>query len=84
MDIGALRALVRHALAGIDYTNLDDHAAFPGRTSTSERLAAFLADRMAEAIAKLPADARPIQPSVLRIRLRESPNAWAGYERPLP
>lgn len=84
MDIGALRALVRHALAGIDYTNLDDHAAFPGRTSTSERLAAFLADRMAEAIAHLPADARPIQPSVLRIRLRESPNAWAGYERPLP
>jgi 6-pyruvoyltetrahydropterin/6-carboxytetrahydropterin synthase len=84
MDIGALRALVRQALAGVDYTNLDDHAAFPGRTSTSERLAEFLADRMADAVAELPADARPIQPSVLRIRLRESPNAWAAYERPIP
>jgi 6-pyruvoyltetrahydropterin/6-carboxytetrahydropterin synthase len=84
MDIGALRALVRQALAGIDYTNLDDHAAFPGRTSTTERLAAFLADQIADGIAELPADARPIQPSVLRIALRESPNAWAGYERPIP
>jgi 6-pyruvoyltetrahydropterin/6-carboxytetrahydropterin synthase len=84
MDIGALRALVRQVLAGIDYTNLDDHAAFPGRTSTSERLAKFVADQLADAIAELPADARPIQPSVLRIRMRESPNAWAGYECPLP
>ncbi len=84
MDIGALRTLVRQALADIDYTNLDDHAAFPDRTSTTERLAAFLADRMADAIAQLPADARPVRPSVLRVRLRESPNAWAGYERPIP
>jgi 6-pyruvoyltetrahydropterin/6-carboxytetrahydropterin synthase len=83
MDIGALRAVVRQALDGIDYSNLDDHAAFPGRTSTTERLAAFLADRMADAIAELPADARPVAPSVLHIRLRESPNAWAGYQRPI-
>lgn len=84
MDIGALRAIVRTALAGIDYSNLDEHPAFPGRTSTTERLAEYLAETIADAIAELPFDGRPIEPSLLRVRLRESPNAWAGFERPIP
>jgi len=84
MDIGALREIVRRVLAAIDYSNLDDHSAFPGRTSTSERLAEYLAECIADAIAALPPDGRPIEPSVLCVHLRESPNAWAGYERPIP
>ena len=84
MDIGALREIVRRVLAGIDYSNLDEHPAFPGRTSTTERLAEYLADCIADAIAELPTDGRPIEPSVLCVRLRESPNAWAVYERPIP
>jgi 6-pyruvoyltetrahydropterin/6-carboxytetrahydropterin synthase len=84
MDIGALRTIVRAVAAGIDYSNLDEHPAFPGRTSTTERLAEYVAETIADAIAELPTDGRPIAPSVLRVRLRESPNAWAGYERPIP
>jgi 6-pyruvoyltetrahydropterin/6-carboxytetrahydropterin synthase len=84
MDIGALRSIVRQALAAIDYSNLDEHAAFPGRTSTSERIAEHVGNQVAEAIAGLPADARPVAPAVLHARLRESPNAWVAFERPIP
>jgi len=83
MDIGALRELLRRALAPLDYANLDEHAAFPGRTSTTERLAAHLANTLAEEIAKLPGDAAPITPATLCVRLRESPVAWASFERAL-
>ncbi len=84
MDLGALRAIVRRVLDGIDYSNLDDHPAFPGRTSTSERLAAYVADGIAAGIAELPEDARPTEPARLQLRLLEAPNAWAGYQRPIP
>src|ERR1700730_7679690 len=45
MDIGALRALLRTVLAELDYRSLDDHPAFPGRTSTTERVAEDVANR---------------------------------------
>jgi 6-pyruvoyltetrahydropterin/6-carboxytetrahydropterin synthase len=83
MDIGALRGILRQVLAELDYSNLDDHAAFPDRTSTSERIAEHVADRVAGAITRLPADDRPIAPAVLRARLRESSTAWVAFERPL-
>jgi 6-pyruvoyltetrahydropterin/6-carboxytetrahydropterin synthase len=83
MDIGALRAVVGAAIKAIDYSNLDEHPAFPGRTSTTERVAQFLGDSIAEAIAAAPEDARPVGPSTLRVCLRESPTAWAAYERPV-
>jgi 6-pyruvoyltetrahydropterin/6-carboxytetrahydropterin synthase len=84
MDLGALRMIVRGALAPVDYSNLDEHPAFQGRLSTTERLAVYLAEVIADAIAALPEDARPVEPASLRVRLRESPNAWAGCQRPIP
>ena len=84
MDLAALRDVVRRALALIDYRNLDELPAFEGRISTTERLAEYLAEVIADAIAELPEEARPTEPASLRMRLRESPNAWAGVERPLP
>ncbi len=83
MDIGALRGILRQVLATLDYTNLDEHAAFPGRSSTTERLAEFLAKSIAEEILKVPADAAPPAPATLSILLRESPVAWASFELPL-
>jgi 6-pyruvoyltetrahydropterin/6-carboxytetrahydropterin synthase len=62
----------------------DEHPAFVGRISTSERLAEYLAEMIADAIAELPGEAKPTEPASLRVRLRESPNAWAGVDRPLP
>jgi hypothetical protein len=53
MDIGALRSLLRASLDTIDYTNLDDHPAFPGRTSTTERVAEHIASEVARAVMAL-------------------------------
>jgi 6-pyruvoyl-tetrahydropterin synthase len=81
MDIGALRALLRAVLADLDYANLDEHAAFPGRTSTTERVAEYVGDRAAERLAALPPDAAPVRGATLRVTVRESPVAYASYER---
>ena len=83
MDIGALRTLLREALAAFDYTNLDEHPAFPGRTSTTERVAEYVAGVLAEGIAALALDGQPVAGATLRVLLRESPVAWASFERAL-
>jgi 6-pyruvoyltetrahydropterin/6-carboxytetrahydropterin synthase len=80
MDIGAMRDILRRVLASLDYTNLDEHPAFPGRTSTTERLAQYLARCIGTEIARLPADAAPPRPAKLSVLLRESPVAWASFE----
>jgi len=80
MDIGALRAILRQVLGTLDYSNLDDHPAFPGRTSTTERVAELLAHGLAKEIAKVPVDAAPVAPATVQVLLRESPVAWASYE----
>jgi 6-pyruvoyltetrahydropterin/6-carboxytetrahydropterin synthase len=80
MDIGALRDILRGALASLDYSNLDDHPAFPGRTSTTERVAEYLGRAVGAALARLPQDAAPPAPASLRLLLRESPVAWASFE----
>lgn len=83
MDIGAMRRILRQVLATLDYTNLDEHPAFPERTSTTERLAEYLARRIAAELEQLPADAAPPSPAQLGVLLRESPVAWASFELPL-
>ena len=84
MDIGALRAIVRSVLETLDYTNLDDNPAFPERTSTTERVAEHVAVLVAKRLSTLPPDAAPIRPARLRVRLGESPVAWATFELPVP
>ena len=83
MDIGAFRDILRKILAAFDYTNLDDHPAFPGRTSATERVAEFVASSLATEVKALPADGQPVAGATLRVRLRESPVAWASFERRL-
>jgi 6-pyruvoyltetrahydropterin/6-carboxytetrahydropterin synthase len=81
MDIGALRALLRSVLADLDYRSLDDHPAFPGRTSTTERVAEYVADRVVGEIGRLAVDAAPARGASVRVIVRESPLAYAAYER---
>jgi 6-pyruvoyl-tetrahydropterin synthase len=81
MDIGALRSLLREVLAEIDYRNLDEHPAFAGRLSTTERVAEHVARRAAERLALLKGDAAPVPRSQVRVVVRESPVAYAAYER---
>ncbi len=81
MDIGALRDLLRAILSELDYRNLDEHDAFAGRLSTTERVAQHVADRAAERIAGLGAGAAPVSGASVRVVARESPIAYAAYER---
>jgi 6-pyruvoyltetrahydropterin/6-carboxytetrahydropterin synthase len=83
MDIGAMRTILRGVCEALDYTNLDDHPAFPGRTSTTERVAEYIATELANAFVVLPADAKPTAGAMLRVLLRESPVAFASFEKQL-
>jgi 6-pyruvoyltetrahydropterin/6-carboxytetrahydropterin synthase len=83
MDIGAMRSLLRRVLDDLDYQNLDEHPAFPGRMSTTERVAEHVANALATAFAALPDDAKATSGATLRVLLRESPVAFASYERAL-
>lgn len=83
MDIGALRDMLRRVLADLDYRNLDEHAAFAGQLSTTERFAEHVANQVAAELTSLAADAAPVPGGQLRVLVRESPVAYAAYERPL-
>jgi 6-pyruvoyl-tetrahydropterin synthase len=83
MDIGAMRALLRRVLDDLDYQNLDEHPAFQGRMSTTERVAEHVANALATAFAALPDDAKATPGATLRALLRESPVAFASFERAL-
>jgi len=83
MDIGAMRSILRAVLDELDYRCLDDHPAFPGRTSTTERVAEHVANEVARAFAKLSPDAQATKGATLRVMLRESPVAFASFARPI-
>ena len=83
MDVGAMRTILRRVCEELDYTNLDDHPAFPNRTSTTERIAEYVANALAKAFADLAEDARATNGATLRVLLRESPVAFAAFERAL-
>lgn len=82
LDIGAMRAALRAVLDDLDYKNLDEHPAFPGRTSTTERVAEHVARTLAARLAPLLGPSqRP--GATLRLRARESPVAWASFACPI-
>jgi len=83
IDIGAATEALRAVLADLGYRNLDDEEAFAGTNTTTETLARFIADRLADRarIGALGEGARDLDGLV--VTLRESHVAWASYERPL-
>ncbi len=83
MDIGAMRTILRAVLAEIDYHNLDEHPAFAGRLSTTERVAEHVANEACKRLGRLKGDASPVAGSTVRVVARESPVAYAAFERPL-
>ena len=83
MDIGEMRAVLRAVLDEFDYRNLDEHPAFAGRMSTTERVAEHVAHRAAERLALIAPQGAPTAGATLRVVVRESPLAYAAYERAL-
>jgi 6-pyruvoyl-tetrahydropterin synthase len=76
IDIGRAAEALSAVLGELNYRNLDDEPAFAGMNTTTEALARFVADRLADALGDSGLDG-------LVVTLHESHVAWASYERPL-
>jgi 6-pyruvoyl-tetrahydropterin synthase len=83
VDIGRATEELHAVVAELGYRNLDDEPAFAGTNTTTEALARFIADRLADRArdGALGDGARELDGLV--VTLRESHVAWASYERSL-
>ncbi len=77
VDIGLASDRLREVLAALAYRNLDDEEEFAGTNTSTEALARWVADRLADRFGGDPLL------SGLVVTLHESHVAWASYERPL-
>jgi 6-pyruvoyl-tetrahydropterin synthase len=77
VDIGRAAEELKSVLAALNYRNLDDEDEFKGSNTSTEALARWVADRLAERFAD------EDQLSALVVTLHESHVAWASYERSL-
>ncbi|MFL1405361.1 6-pyruvoyl trahydropterin synthase family protein [Marinobacter sp. M1N3S26] len=79
VDIGLASEALAHILAPINMQNLDEMERFKGRNTTTEFMARYIFDRMAEAIRNgvLGYGAREL--TGLVVTLSESHVAWASY-----
>ena len=83
VDIGRAGDALRAVVADLGYRNLDDEPDLAGMNTTTEALAKFVADRLAERVeaGALGDGARELDGLV--VTLHESHVAWASYERTL-
>jgi 6-pyruvoyl-tetrahydropterin synthase len=77
VDIGRAAEELSNVLAALNYRNLDDEEQFKGTNTSTEALARWVADRLAERFAG------EEQLTALVVTLHESHVAWASYERAL-
>lgn len=76
VDIGAARDALGDVLGPLRYRNLDEHPDFEGVVTSTEVLAAWVADQLARSDVAAGVDG-------IEVTLRESPDAWVSY-RPEP
>ena len=79
-DIGLAMQSLKEVLATVNFRNLDELDAFSGRNSTTEVLAAWVFDELAQRLraGQLGHSAREV--CRLHVKLHESHVAWAAYE----
>lgn len=82
-DIGRLTQTLGTILGQLNYRNLDEVPEFAGVNTTTEVLAKWVADRIAD-VAAAGDLGRPVDElAAIHVTLHESHVAWASYERPL-
>ena len=83
VDIGLAKPELRKILDEFDYCNLDEHPALGGQNTTTEFMSRHIHGLLAEACrqGKLGEAARNL--AVLKVQLRESPQAWGSFEGPI-
>ncbi len=80
VDIGRAHDELKSVLAELNYRNLDEIEAFRGRNTTTEFLARHVFDRLREAVRAGRLGPGGENVAALKVTLRESHVAWAGYE----
>jgi len=83
VDIGLASTRLGEVLGELNYRNLDELPQFAGVNTSTEFLARYVADQLAEGIhdGRLGEGARGL--SEISVTLGESHVAWASYRRPL-
>lgn len=80
VDVGLARTELRRVLDTLDYSNLDDHPALSGNNTTIEYMAFHVHGLLASACRDGLLGAGGGAVTALKVLVRESPDAWAGYE----
>ena len=83
VDIGRAAEALRAVLGELGYRNLDDELEFAGINTTTEALAAVIADRLADRARSGALGDGGRELDGLVVTMHESHVAWASYERPL-
>ena len=83
VDIGRAAEALRAVVAELGYRNLDEEADFAGMNTTTEALAAVIADRLADRARSGALGDGGRELDGLVVTLHESHVAWASYERTL-
>ena len=78
VDIGRASEVLRGILSPLAYRNLDEVPEFRGVNTTTERLCAVIAERLADAARAGSLGGAPL--SGIVVTLHESHVAWASYE----
>jgi 6-pyruvoyl-tetrahydropterin synthase len=81
LDIGRALEALKAVLADLTYRNLDDVESLAGLTTTTEVLCREIADRLAARAHDGSLGVAAADLARIRVTLRESPVAWASYER---
>jgi 6-pyruvoyl-tetrahydropterin synthase len=81
LDIGRALDALKAVLSDLSYHNLDEVESLAGVTTTTEVLCREIADRLAARVHDGSLGVAATDLSRIRVTLRESPVAWASYER---
>jgi len=81
LDIGRAGAALTAVLADLTYRNLDEVESLAGLNTTTEVLCREIADRLAARVHDGSLGVAAGDLARIRVTLRETPVAWASYER---
>jgi 6-pyruvoyl-tetrahydropterin synthase len=81
IDIGRALDALKDVLSALTYRNLDEVESLAGLTTTTEVLCREIADRLAARVHDGSLGVAAADLDRIRVTLRESPVAWASYER---
>ncbi len=84
VDIGRATEALRGVLAKLAFTNLDDHPELANVNTTTEFMARYVFERMADAAASGALGPGGSELASMKVTLHESHVAWASYEGELP